>query len=386
MPDKFPPTWSADEAFWNEAWQDMDHRLSQRRRRRRGSPLPWLLLALLLLGLIGAGTQVQWSWQDAEAVSPPPTNPTPDQPTGGYIAEPAVAPRSEPEARDRIAKDTRPTDGHVAGVATRRLAPARPAQPDVAPPVFPYEENRVIALPTLPIALLDVPLSLPHPVVVEEIIPVEKPVRVVVALGASTYTTSRRLGGFAEVDYLVVRGRWQFPLALRYDYGAREVSADPLTPQELLDFFNRTGIVAGNNRAGASEVLYTHELSLRTGVMRALDRSARLTLGAGVGLRFTLAGEGPVVSGVPGVGALERAALNSSAALSSFSSPVNSVGPYLDPRIHRWGADGWLQLRYGFGRSWGVLLGTSHTFTPIYREERLDVDRTRIEVGLTKGF
>ncbi|WP_420460098.1 hypothetical protein [Neolewinella sp.] len=386
MPDKPPTTWSANEAFWNEAWQDMDHRLSQGRRRRRRSPLPWLLLALLLAGLIGAGTQVQWSSREAAAIAIATTENAPESLPAVPANSLAAAPRSIPESTDGFTNTSRQDVGIVAGVATSSLAPARPAQPDVLPPVFPYEENTVITLPTLPIALLDVPLTLPLPVVVAEIISAERPVRVVAALGASTYTTSRRPGGFAEVDYLLGRGRWRLPLALRYDYGAREVWADPLTQQELSELLDRTGPLTGGAVADASEVLYTHELSLRSGIIRTLGREGRLSVGAGVGLRYALAGEGPVVSGVPGMGALDRTALNSTLAHSSFNPLANGVSPYLDPRIHRWGVDGWLQLRYRFGRSWGVLLGTSHAFSPTYREERLDVDRTRIEVGLTKGF
>ena len=382
MPDKPTNTWSADEPFWNEAWRDMDRRLSQRRRRR--SPLPWLLLALLLAGLIGAGTQVQWSSDEAIPVATSTADIAPESLPGVPATTAAVAPRPAPGATDDIVYERRHPGGQGPGVSTKSLAPARPAQQDELP-IFRSAANAVMTLPTLPIELIDVPLTLPQPVVLAEITPAGKPVRLVVALGASSYTASRRLGGFAEVDYLLGRGRWRFPLGLRYDYGAREVSADPLTPQELLELYP-TGSLSTVDVTGASAVLYTHELSLRSGVRRTLGRSGRLTVGAGLGVRYVLAGEGPVVSGVPGVGALERAALRSNFTFSSSDPLASRVGPYLNPRIHRWGVDGWLQLRYGFGRSWGVLLGTTHAFSPTYREGRLDVDRTRVEVGLSKGF
>ena len=383
MPDKPPTTWSADEAFWNEAWQDMDRRLSQRRRRR--SPLPWLLLALLLTGLIGAGTQVQWSAQRADPVvhsgSPPAADAAPDK----AATERAVTSTSVMESTSKVeARTPLPTEQH-SGVNLTDPAPARPAPVDVLPRRNPEVAISTL-IATLPPNFLAVALSLPQPAIVPQALSINKPARVVVAAGASTYTYSRQLGGFAELDYLLGRGRWRFPLALRYDYGARDVRADPLTQEEYANLMLPTGGLSQVDIADASKTLYTHELSLRAGVMRSLVPSARLTVAAGLGLRYTLAGEGPVVSPLPDGGALDRVALNSS--YSSFSPRAQSYGMngYLDPRTHRWGVDGWLQLRYQLGQQWGLLLGGTHAFSPVYRERRLDVDRTRVEIGLSKGF
>ena len=385
MPDKPTPPWSADEAFWNDAWRDMDRRLSQRRRRR--TPLPWILLALLLIGLIGAGTQVQWNREEAPSLarageSLDPSLATPPATSGtAIVASAAPAPSTPISAK---AAESPTASRRATAPPSTDFAPAPPA-PEVDVPVG--EEPLLSLLPVLLPETLAVVTKLPQltPVTPDFTTPA-KPVRVVMGMGASTFTESRKVGGFVEANYLLGQGRWRFPVGLRYDYGAREVGVESYTKQELLDLFGITpNSSVLDNKRGASKLLYTHELSLRAGVVRELDRWGGLSVGLGGGLRYTLAGEGPVLSRIPGVGALERTAVSGYNFIQT-NTAGSAYGGYLDPQLHRWGAEGWLQLRYAFGKHWGLSLGSTHYFTPTYREARLAVDRTRIELGLSKGF
>lgn len=68
MPDKTNADWIADEAFWNEAWTDMQGRLEEDAdTKRRAAFWYWLLGALLLLALAGG---IFYLTQANEAIEP----------------------------------------------------------------------------------------------------------------------------------------------------------------------------------------------------------------------------------------------------------------------------------------------------------------------------
>ena len=389
MPDKpTTTTWSADKAFWNEAWQDMDHRLQQRRRRR--SPLPWLVLALLLAGLIGAGTQVQWS---AHGAVPGATS-TADMASESLPDVPAttaaVAPRPTPGATDDIVYERRQTGGQGPGVNTKSVAPARPARPLVAERV-PHNALVSSLIDVLPVPYLSAETKLPMLVVqpqMQEAISVKGPPRLLVSLGGSSFTRSWRPGGYGQLAYRIGRGTWQYVVALRYDYGQRKPRVDtdglpvPTAPNPNLNY-----IIGSADQYRGTELLTTHQLALRIGGQRTWGPAGRFTSSGGLGVGYLLAGNGPVYSALPGVGALDHLDLREEFRSVNFQSGLQAdFGPLLDASVRPVSLSGWLGVSYNLRRNWGISLGTTHYLTSTYREGRLDVDRTRIEIGLSKGF
>ena len=389
MPDKPPTTWSADKAFWNEAWQDMDHRLSQRRRRR--SPLPLLLLALLLAGLIGAGTQVQWSSHGAVPVATSTADIAPESLPGVPATTAAVAPRPAPGAADDIVYERRQTGGQGPGVNTKSVAPARPARPPVAERV---PRNALVSslIDALPVPYLSAETKLPMLVVqpqLQEAISVKGPPRLLVSLGGSSFTRTWLPGGYGQLAYRIGMGKWQYVVALRYDYGQRKprVDTDKLPPVPASVNPNLNYIVGNADRYRGTELLTTHQLALRVGGQRTWGPAGRFTSSGGMGVGYLLAGNGPVYSALPGVGALDQLDLREEFRLVNFQAGSQAdFGPLLDASVRPVTLSGWLGVSYDLRRNWGISLGTTHYLTSTYREGRLDVDRTRIEIGLSKGF
>ncbi|CAH1002008.1 hypothetical protein LEM8419_02923 [Neolewinella maritima] len=407
-----PPSWSPDEAFWNEGWQDMDRRLTARRRR---ALLPWFFLGLLLIGLFIAGTQVQWTGRETDAtataplISPVPstTSNTPSATDSATAAPPVRQPVLKQEAGDLLTV-RRPArlaaiepDGQLAGrnqSATETApAPARPAQlPREVEPGRDAEDPRDVlpaagTVASLAIAPIPVAWSLPELAASAALsyrIEAQGHQRFSIAVGASTFIGSWRPGGYGQLDYRLGRGRWRFPVSLRYDYGQRDtrLDQDALPPLEDLTQVPVVGL-AGLSGDPRHEVLVSHELTLRGGAERHWGYGGRFTTAAGLGLAYFAGGYGPVYSAIPGQGALEQLAVNDPVSYFNQSgNPALSEQVLLNSQVHRLTGSGWLQLGYRIRRGYAVRFGLTHQLTPAYEEAGISVHRTRLDLGLSKGF
>ena len=398
MPDSIPPDWTPDEAFWDEAWKDMNDRLDRRRRRKR---LFWALPLALLLA-VGAGTLVVTSpgaataaetvpeQRAAEATIPrqPPALGQADRPAGGNKASELQTPVGPTPGSGVLAKSVTNTAATTAIPEPRRSSPGEfsPA----APPAMAAAVALVDVLPPQPLTLIE--LTLP-PLRPRAMSPVRDRRRLFVEVGGSSYLPLPQAGGFAALGYALRAGRWQVPLMLRYDVGRRTVH-DELregAPTPVLDY------TLGNNFSPVQvpppitfdNRLQLHQLELRTGLARALGGGQRLRVSGGGGVAYLLGGQGPDrAATLPTTGARYTQGYNPLAYRYSPDPLVPAVAEAnrADLSVDRLDFTLWAGLGYAFAPRWQFRAGVTHYLTPLYRSETLSVDRTRVDVGLRLGF
>ena len=242
MPDSTPPDWTPDEAFWDEAWKDMNDRLDRRRRRKL---LLWALpLALLLV--VGAGTLVVTSSgaaTAAEAVAR-------EQATAATVPrQPANSVRQD-RPIDKNDNELLPPVGSTStssALATSVTQAATTTNSPVvqqsfseellpaAPPAMTTTVALVEVLPPQPLALHEPDLPLLRS---RAISPVRERRKLFVEAGGSSFLPLPQLGVYAAVGYGLRVKRWEVPLILRYDGGRRTVY-DELreeVPSPVLDY------------------------------------------------------------------------------------------------------------------------------------------------------
>ena len=395
MPDK-NQDWTPDEAFWNEAWADMEKRLDN---KRRGAVwLPWLLgLALLL----GGGALVQYltateanplvSNLDTQAPFPVAVESsrsarsTPeDQVVGLPDADPAEVFLSRSIRRERLV--SQPVSGAPASTpqAKARSTPElmAPAGYAVGPLPFPALEG----LP-LSVSLPDSEIRSGLPA--QPIVPVPAPVRWSVAAGSTVFPGGWLPGAFVDAGTRFRLGEKGFvPLTLRLAYDRRGSRPDRDSDfREALDL--NSPIAAPNNSVTLADELgqartgriRTLSLELRAGYGRQITE--RLSLSGGASVAYLLWGKGPLL--YVSSGSVSNYLLSSAQfdlpAFRSQSQTYSGYGYQSVTTIHRWGANGWLQADYSFGRRFGARAGLSYAFAPLYESEALRREPLRIEVG-----
>ena len=400
MPDKHQD-WTPDEAFWNEAWADMERRLDT--RRRRAAWLPWLLgLALLL----GGGALVHYVYPDPGAS--PVANAT----------EPVPAPvREEPKRSPGIAASAGDTPENNAApqappvlLRTRRevsMPAPTPAAPVSSPRVPAVSDGQVrspsaastATLPfpapeALPLALNFPPFAPPSRPAAAAIDPAPRRAHGTLAVGSTIFPGSWLPGAFVDAGTRFSLGEKGFvPLTLRLAYDRRGSRPDADSDlREAVDL--NSPIAAPTNNVSLDERLSeartgrvrTLSLELRAGYGRQITE--KLSLSGGASVAYLLWGKGPLLylsSGGTSNYLLSSAQFD----LADFrnrSQTYSGYGYESATTIHRWGGRGWLQADYRFGRRFGARAGLSYAVRPLYESEVLRAEPLRIEVGATLRF
>jgi hypothetical protein len=423
MPDKHTPRdWSADETFWNDAWQDMQRRLHPTPRRRAFRP--WLL-ALLLLLLIGAGTLV--------------LRPQEEQ-TGSGKGEQLIATLDvaavDPQAsgvehppRASIAGDGQAISlqgDRPGGLPTRIASPNEmaPAAPPIGSPfvstasidsneaiedasIMKFQDQFATAFPaTTPVLPLTIdvppvyfPLTFSLPLKDIEVpdvlvVPITNP-RWQVAAGVNNGTRYRQPGWYAQTSYRLSRESTFVTIALRYDRSHRGVAvrqgqslAESLQNSFAPDLNNLQASSLADQVSQQGELyLTTSTLQLRSGLGRDLGR---WTLTGGMGLHYTLGGSGPTFWGRDGNSEVLVSTGTESLNFQNADRTVgaNASGDYLllDNRVRRWNGSGWVQVDYRIRQRFSLSLGWSYLLANPYTEAVLDVERHRLDVGAGYRF
>ena len=426
MPDK-KTEWMPDDAFWNDAWADMDQRLDRKRRRR--VLLPWLLGLALFLGAGALGIYVSQTANDsglppapfaAENALPDPASDVPDfeseasQPadtrhyevdrSAGPVATTEEARGRTPASRSTVKQNrTSVSVGDGPPQNAQAPAPEKNTSPAPRPPAPPngYRSAIVEALPLASFLLETVPqLELP-PVNTPEEAPsfTAKPVfgPYVAAVGATGYVNSYLPGGYLQVGREFGQGGWFLPVALRYDYSRREISVGRV--EDLAEALNLTQAdISGNfstalgSRLGqdGNNLIETHTLALRGGIGRRF--SPRLSLAVGGGLNYLLAGKGPLIvnSGNGNYYALrvaeERLQFADLSGGNAYRSAYYQNDQVISDDINRITGSLWLSTQYRIAARWGLHLGLTQELTPFYRTDAFHVETTRIEFGVLGRF
>ena len=413
MPDSAPPPWQPDDAFWNEAWQDMDRRLDRRRRRR--IPPFWYFLPLLLLPLLyfwAGPPRLSTGLADASRVK---TTAEPEHARSGIAesADQVVLPKDVtvgsgtplplPSEATLPTPPTTLRDGNEGtaplGLAVRRVATGTLAEVQQLDSTLfttkltdrvSAEPSAVAVLASLPLRLLDVDVPLPE--ATTPVKPTKRTERFYFSLGGLSYLSLVQPGGFAELGYHVGRSRWQGLAGVRYTYAVRDLRLDATLPQQPNDRPNP----ALNSSFAPVYVfpqpqepaqLRTHQLELRTGVAR---RVGRWQLAAGVGATYLVGGRGPgAVIGTPYTPPIFTRELEE----LRYSDPTGAVvdaaafdGPLISTSVRRWGATVWSGVYYRFAGRWQLMLGGTHAMYPLFYDETVTTGRTQLEVGIRKGL
>ncbi len=395
MPDRNTPNWTPDDTFWNEGWADMDRRLTKKRRRP-------LFLFLLLFGCITlSGTLALYMPEMRDASG---TQPTGEQRTESVkekriAAAPPVRewkPSTLPEPAKSPRANRLPT-----------TAPAPPAPRFEAIEVETYAYLEVQVVQPLETAVHFLPTDQGPPALLPRVPPVDTAAEAssfisasgtsgwVLSIGANAYAGSFLPGGSAAVEYRWGQGTWYFPLSLRYDHSRRKLHFGSTSELEDAIPQNPPGGVA-NGFSGStfrSQVessslnrVTTHSLELRAGAGRSV--SDRFRISGGLGLSYLLNGRGPVIvsyidSTYYGL-TVQRDQLASGNAYADRA--VGGSGSALNTSVNRFGATGWVGADYRIGKSWAAGVGITRCFTTFYREDVLDIERTRFEIRITKAW
>ncbi len=378
MPDKNTP-WTPDETFWNEGWADMEHRLD--RKKRRGLLLPLLFGIFLLCGAIGAGALVLGSAdQEPTPISFRPATPEPG---------PSAGSRSQPgPARDNVVEVEAQFDAPLAPLQASP-APAPPTTPTT--PTLPIP-HLTTGIPVLPLDLLPSRMALPELAIHTEkqpLLPVQSFPRYILGAGGSSYPSSYLPGAFAFGGRQFALGRWFVPVTLRYDYSRRQFQSASGAPDYGFSPITGTPNVTGmQDQPGFEDFqLTTQTLALRAGLGRRLGR---VNLSAGGEAAYLLGGRGPTYSVVTTGGRTlvnlqeERfTAANYSNRLGSATNGVTGSAPLLVPTsaLNRYLFSLWMRTDVRLSGNFHLTLGLTRGLTPLYREEALRVEATRLELG-----
>ena len=400
MPDK-NQDWTPDEAFWNEAWADMEKRLDN---KRRGAVwLPWLLgLALLL----GGGALVHYL--TATEANPLVSNPDTQAPFPVAV-ENSPSGRLTPRDQAVAVSEVDPAEVFVPGPIRGEKPVAQPMRP--APASTPQPKARSTseepatagyAVGLLPFPALEgLPLSLSLPeseirsgVPTPPIVAVRPPVRWSVAAGFTVFPGGWLPGAFVDAGTRFRLGEKGFvPLTLRLAYDRRGSRVDRDSDlRESLDL--NSPIAAPNNGVTLADELSqtrtgrvrTFSLELRAGYGRQVTE--KLSFSGGGSVAYLLWGKGPLlyVSSGSNSNYLLSSAQFDLPAFRNQSQTYSGYGYESATTIHRWGVNGWLQADYRFGRRFGARAGLSYALSPLYESEALRREPLRIEVGGLLSF
>ncbi|WP_157974287.1 hypothetical protein [Lewinella sp. IMCC34183] len=420
MPDK-NTDWTADKSFWDEGWNDMEHRLDRQRRRR------FLLPLLLCLLLAGAGALVLYNLppEASPADGPAPVaRPYADAPATNGPA-PAAAPGPARAATPGTDRSPQPLNPAASGSATARrttspglfrsgMAPAAPApvSGEATSPTPPAPSGSapepvtklaliVEPLPLAPLAALSVNPELPEvrlSTPADPLVPASAHSRYFLAAGTQVYPGSFLPGSYGMVERRFGRGDWFFPVALRYDYARRGVKSSP-GDELALEYvsYNPTtangSVMAYQVALDESLTVTTHSASLRAGAGRYVI--PRLSLSAGGEYTYLLAGTGPAVNLNERDGAVVAAPATADffdlngvrqADLNAVASGVPRAGDYSVHTVNRSLLSAWLRADYRLSGHLNLTLGYTRHLTPLYRDGDLRVEGSRLELGLLYGF
>ncbi|WP_116105197.1 hypothetical protein [Lewinella sp. IMCC34191] len=420
MPDNNTP-WSPDEDFWNDAWADMEKRLH--RKRRRPVIFPWLLGLALLLGggalvwsSFGQRVTRQSSVTEQEVAATAPTIPpeetayttaerpsqTADTPSGTRTTD--IARQDQPAGSPRMPATARTGNQEREGLTgvEEGVYPAPPPPTDESAP-----QAVAAASPTVPMAAfvitgpgIELPDLRPLATEEKEITPVTAPGRYAMAAGATGYVNSFKPGGFVQFGRRFGGGRWFVPVALRYDYSRRSVSVG--TNEDVADavsfapyplnasYYNSfSGALNSRLSEGNAGVVEMHALTLRTGLGRRLG--SRFTVSAGAGASYLFAGSGPVVADLSSNNyfafRVEERRRSFGAANADYAvSPNAGAQAPLTSNINRLLISTWLSADYRLTSHFGITLGFTRSLTPFYRTDALQLESSRIALGVRYGF
>ncbi|PPK86092.1 hypothetical protein CLV84_3009 [Neolewinella xylanilytica] len=424
MPDN-KTDWTPDEAFWNEAWADMEDRLG-RKRRRRLVLFPWLLgLALLL----GGGALVLRNWNGPDPSSqatgqlPLPSDPAPatEHPPvaakapasySGEASAETVRRRPDPVTRNDYPRESpvRPSAStapeRLTGKAVREslLPPDAPTAPAPrSPESFASEATPTVSVALVPLA--DFELGSPAPELPDinlanekapPLTPAQPGGRYALAVGTTGYVGSFLPGGYLQFGRRFGKGAWFFPVAMRYDYGRRTLSVGE--DRDLAEALNLVtadvdpqlswalqSSLGENNR----NVVVTHSVELRGGIGRRFG--SRFTLSAGGAIAYLLGGNGPRITNL---GNGNYYALRVDAARFGFSnfssaSPTygnTAGGSTLSDDINKLSANAWLSVDYHLVSKFSLRLGFTQQLTPLYATDALRLEASRLDVGALYRF
>ena len=426
MPDK-KTDWTSDEAFWNDAWADMDQRLERKRRRR--ILLPWLFGLGLFLGAGALGVYLFNTVDDttarpapfaAESSSPHPDSDVPDvalntkQPedTRPDEVDRSESPVTATEAPRRRTPASRPpsmenrksvsVNGYPPEVANDS-APEKNASPAPRPPAPPnrYAAAQVSRLPMAIFSLETVPqLKLP-PVTLPEEAPsfTAKPVPGPYALAAGTtaYVNSFLPGGYLQFGRNFGQGDWFVPVALRYDYSRRELTVG--RDEDLAEALNVTQADIATSLSNAlgsrlgtdnNNLVKSHTLALRTGLGRRI--TARFSLAVGGEFSYIVAGNGPLIVNYGNGNYYSVRVEEERWSFSNFGSQRATQNAYyqgttpITDELNRINANAWLNANYHIGARFALQLGLTHQITRFYQTDAFRVEPTRIELGVLRRF
>ena len=400
MPDK--EQWSADEAFWNEGWADMENRLD--RKKRRGLILP-LFLGLLLLAVVGAGALVLGNSPEVESTgsatvaareTTAPTAPAlsdrttlNEVPESNRETEPAptlqVADAETASTPNASLSSPAPAAPPVEGSATESTPPIRSS----APKPERTEGRRTGSIALLEIEDLAIDFDLPEVSLVADIDPIEpadpNPCYTLLA-GSSVYPSSYLPGAYAEVARRYDFGEWFVPVGLRYDYG--RFSFDPVEQEPVYQSVPTVGLGSSNSGQVVDQweqPLTAHTLSLRSG---AGWSRGRITLSGGGEVAYLLGGRGPVFSIVDSAGTVrvvvEQERFNNSYAgnAADFANVGGQGAPPPSTNLNRLLFNAWVRTDLRVSGNFHLSLGLTRGLTPFYRDDALRVEATRLELGV----
>ncbi|MBB4078290.1 hypothetical protein GGR28_000891 [Lewinella aquimaris] len=402
MPDRNEQNWTPDEAFWNEAWTDMNGRLA-RRKRRRFLPFLWLLLPALL-----AGSLVLWN-QPTELAAPTQSSAIPqasiveEKPEKASSVAPVSDLLDQGDPAPSPSTSLYETPSTVPGATTgERIAPALSAPGVTTEKTSPREAYLAVTeIPTLGPQFLDVPLLLPRIGLLLATPEIEcPPVRTfTVTLGTNLHTQSWKPGGFAEIGYRIGGGKWSIPVGIRYRYARRSFTiAESLYENALEDMFTSGSAQPPANFSSSSlraafaesgfDVIRSHEIELRGGLGRSFGSCGKLYLSGGAGIGYLVSGEGPVLysrsDGSATMFAVAEERFGSSSMLDASNVAPNAGYNPVITTVNRFNTSVWLRGDLLLGKRYGLTVGVSRYFSQFYRDGVIDVERTRLELGLSR--
>ena len=413
MPDNTPRDWSADEAFWDDAWADMAGRLDAAEPRRKGLAWWWLLGGLLLLG---AGLGGWWLTSLPTTTSPVvsqgarPQVPGEEQLSDGVKTAEVITP-AEAESTTPIALPTpepTATNSYQRRVAAsperhnNETTPVTPINPTTSPlPATTHSSSATHRVTeSLPTRLDDVRFTTETTIhqlraSSQAIACVEGKRRSQLWLSA-LHTNSPTLahpGGGGALEYRHnSRARWTFPvsLALRQDRYAidrivlPDTTADRVSSPTPVDPSQNADLELRAFTRSRSDVRTT-SLALQLSVERSLR--GRLSLGAGLTGYYLLSVRGPVLRSddflyqdLNGTTSGNNFALSGVGATnSSFNLLGDGSG---EDNLNRFGYGIQLYGNYQVTGRLRVSAGWGRGITPIYRSgTRLERGRVRLGVG-----
>ena len=391
MPDKNTP-WTPDEAFWNEAWADMNARLEAKRRRR--FLLPWVVGILLLAG---GGALVHYLWE-APAV---PVQAVVDRPPAAAPGNTRVAsvPAMVGDSGERSATPTRrwsPAEAPPPAAEDAPVAVRADRSPDPGRGEFRVAPLASAAIEPLPLGLQFI---FPEVVAAEDTsstFSTRSPrIRYAAGIGVNGYARSLLPGAYADLVASYSAGKWFVPVGLRIDYSRRESRLNQEADILATADFNQVGNSITGGQFALADLSKAHSrgrsslytLQLRAGVGRRVG--TRWSVAGGAAATYLLAGHTPLIyrtaTGNTAYYAVDNEKLDRAVGQADARN-AGSGGAELITRLNRWGLSSWLQANYRMSPRFDLQLGLTYQASSLYRPDALRVDRLRLESGAVLKF